>query len=327
MAFSAAGLKPFARTTGSGTVWSYKSSDTISGIKGANYFNSMAAQMRVGDFIIAIGDSVPALLGVTSNSGTVVGVTESAGSGSGTPGAESVGTTELADDGVTYAKLQNVSAQYRLLGRSSSGAGDAEEIATSAFILTLLDDANAAAALTTLGAQPLDADLTALAGLTSAANKGIQFTGSGAAGTYDLTAAGKALLDDADAAAQRVTLGVATRVLPILFDGAGAVIPTGVYPAHYQWRTAATITGWRLVADQVGSVVIDVWSRAYASYPPTVSQTIAGSEKPTLSSVIKNEDTSLTTWTTAVAAGDIWRFNIDSASTCTWAMLFIEYTV
>ncbi len=38
------------------------------------------------------------------------------------------GVLTIANDAVTYAKLQNVSAQYRLLGRQSVGAGDVEEI-------------------------------------------------------------------------------------------------------------------------------------------------------------------------------------------------------
>jgi len=84
------------------------------------------------------------------------------------------------------------------------------------------------------GKQTLDAELTAIAGLTSAADKGIQFTGSGTAATYDLTAAGKALLDDADASAQRTTLGLGTAATLNVGTSANNVVQldgTGKLPA------------------------------------------------------------------------------------------------
>jgi len=108
------------------------------------------------------------------------------------------GLTSAADKGIQF-----------------TGSGTAAVYDLTAAGKALLDDANAAAQRTTLGlvigtnVQAYDAEFAAIAGLTSAADKGIQFTGSGTASTYDLTSAGKALLDDANASAQRTTLGLA----------------------------------------------------------------------------------------------------------------------
>lgn len=58
------------------------------------------------------------------------------------------------------------------------------------------------------GKQGAHANLSALSSLTLANNKMLYSTGPGALALADLTAAGRALLDDADAAAQRTTLDV-----------------------------------------------------------------------------------------------------------------------
>ena len=61
----------------------------------------------------------------------------------GTPDDNSVSTVKIQADAVTYAKIQNVSATDRLLGRDSSGAGIIEEI-TPANVRTMLNVADGA---------------------------------------------------------------------------------------------------------------------------------------------------------------------------------------
>jgi hypothetical protein len=117
--------------------------------------------------------------------------------------------------------------------------------------------------------------------------------------------------------------GGGTGSIGITIDGGGSVITTGL-KGYLYIPYACTITEWTILSDQSGSIVVDVWKASYASAPPTVTDTIAGTEKPTLSSQIKNQDTSLTSWTTSVAAGDVMAFKVDSVSTVTRVILSIK---
>jgi len=138
----------------------------------------------------------------------------------------------IQDDAVTYAKIQNVSATDKLLGRSSAGAGDIEEITCTAAGRALLDDADAAAQRTTLGLGTLATQSGTFSGTSSGTNTGDQtitltgdVTGSGTGSFATAIAAG--VIVNADVNASAAIAG--TKVAPDF--GSQNVVTTGTATA------------------------------------------------------------------------------------------------
>lgn len=103
--------------------------------------------------------------------------------------------------------------------------------------------------------------------------------------------------------------------LEYCIDGGGSAITTGVKGTGILVPVGMTITSVYALADQTGSIVVDVWKDTYANFPPTDVDSITASAPVTISSATKSLDSTLTGWTTSIAANDILYFNVDSATT------------
>lgn len=108
------------------------------------------------------------------------------------------------------------------------------------------------------------------------------------------------------------------RSFGITIDGATGVPVPGI-KGYVACPYNGTIHHWAIEAEPAGSCVIDIWK---ARGIPDVADTICGGSKPTLSS----GTTALGTpsgWTSTVALGDIFGYNLDSASTVTRITLMV----
>ncbi|RLI55060.1 MAG: hypothetical protein DRP09_10900 [Candidatus Thorarchaeota archaeon] len=112
------------------------------------------------------------------------------------------------------------------------------------------------------------------------------------------------------------TADIKLGAIEIVIDGAGGAIQTGI-KGDLEIPFNCSIVSATALADQTGDIVVDVWSDTYANYPATNADSITAAAPITISSAAKSQDTTLSGWTVAITAGDVLRFNVDSAATIT----------
>ena len=149
--------------------------DSLSGFVSNEHIDHSGVSITAGDGLTG-GGTIASTRTLNVVGGT--GITANANDIQITDGG--VDTTQLADDGVTYAKIQNVSATNRILGRDSSGAGVIEEI-TPANLRTMLNVADGA---------------TANAGDITGVTAGTGLSGGGSSGGVTLTTDDSAIVHD-----------------------------------------------------------------------------------------------------------------------------------
>lgn len=156
-----------------------------------------------------------------------------------------------------------------------------------------------------------------LSDLTSASsartNLGLGTAATAAAGSATVIGTGTGLVD----------------ALEFVIDGGGSALTTGM-KGYLEVPYACTITQATLLADQSGSVVVDIFRSTYSAFaPPThpvSGDKLTASAPPTISTATKSQDATLTGWTTSLAAGDVLGFNVNSATTVTRVTCSLKVT-
>jgi hypothetical protein len=220
---------------------------------GATYTNSTQNYLKVLISDCA-GLATAPTIAATTNAGLVNGRFQT-----------STGTTVYRDgnaiSGATVAALSALTPAADRIAYYTSGVNPLYNTTTAAlatltsYARTLLDDADAATARTTLGLgtaatsaatafQAADATLTAVAGLTTAANKLPYFTGVDTASVTDITTAGREILSTATSGTNGQVLtssggGAPTWTTVSGGGGSAGAINVAAYTADATWTKPA----------------------------------------------------------------------------------------
>lgn len=224
-------------------------------------------------------------------------------------------------------EINNVS----VLTSTTLGSGVVNSSLTSVGTLTILNVDNLQFDLNTFSSTVDDVIISPAGNLRLASNKALRFYDSDntnyvgligpSAVTSDFTLTLPAVSGSADEIIAYNASGVGAfvsnlRTLNFIIDGGGELLTSGE-KGFVVLDFDCEITGWTILADQVGTISIDIRRSTYAAFPPVAGQSILGTspnrEAPTLSTTQKNQDYSLTNLVGICTAGDVLSFVVDAS--------------
>lgn len=234
--------------------------------------------------------------------------------------------TSATSGGIPYFSSTSVMGSSSLLAANQivlgGGAGTAPATLGSLGTTTTVLHGNAAGA-PTFGAVSLTADITGTLGVsnggTGVASQtaySVVCAGTTSTGAYQnatIGTAGRVLMDNGAAALP--TFQTLKSTVQFVIDGGGVAIATGV-SGYLLVPFACTVTSWTALADQSGSITIDILNDSYANYGTNTSM-VGGGTKPAISAATKNQSAPSGWSSVSIAAGSIVGFNVTAATTVT----------
>lgn len=106
--------------------------------------------------------------------------------------------------------------------------------------------------------------------------------------------------------------------------GDGVTVITTGNKFGFRVAFAGTLTAKYMASDVTTTTFLDVW--ASTSYPPTNANSIAGGNEIAISAATLSTDASMSSWTTAFAAGTWFFFNVDSNTAAKWLGISLTLT-